>query len=442
MQLRQLYLSNYFFGAYALSFGVMLMGYGWPLLTWVGYAMLALITATTALQILMLFRAKIPIEVVRKTPRQFSLHDENPVQLTVRNRSDKSLNIRLIDELPIQLQVRDFERIFTLDEGEEWRDTYFILPIKRGAYEFGNILAFLSPKFGFVERRIEIEAAVEVKVYPSFIQMRTYELMVFSAERNSEGIKKIRKRGHGLEFSDIKHYALGDDPRTINWKATSRKQELMVNNYQVEKSQQVYAVIDKSRSMHMPFNGLNLLDYSINATLSLLNIVLRNQDHAGLMTFAGKVETYIPAQRRGQQRAILLDALYKQKETTEEADFDELYHFTRRSIKGRSLLLVFTNFMSLEALERNLPILKRLNRAHLLVVVFFENTELLAHSEEEVQTTMDIASKVMADKLLLDQQQIVIELRKLGIQAIKTKPEELTTNTINKYLELKSQGLV
>lgn len=442
MQLRQLYLSNYFFGAYALSFGVMLMGYGWPLLTWVGYAMLALITATTALQILMLFRAKIPIKVMRKTPRQFSLHDENPVKLTVRNLSDKSLNIRLIDELPIQLQVRDFERSFTLEEGEEWHDTYHILPIKRGAYEFGNILVFLSPKFGFVERRIEVEAAVEVKVYPSFIQMRTYELMVFSAERNSEGIKKVRKRGHGLEFSDIKHYALGDDPRTINWKATSRRQELMVNNYQVEKSQQVYAVIDKSRSMHMPFNGLNLLDYSINATLSLLNIVLRNQDHAGLMTFAGKVDTFISAQRRGQQRAILLDALYNQKETTEEADFDELYHFTRRSIKGRSLLLVFTNFMSLEALERNLPILKRLNRGHLLVVVFFENTELQAHSEEEVQTTMDIASKVMADKLLLDQQQIVIELRKLGIQAIKTKPEELTTNTINKYLELKSQGFI
>ncbi|MDP4764305.1 MAG: DUF58 domain-containing protein, partial [Salibacteraceae bacterium] len=330
----------------------------------------------------------------------------------------------------------------TLEVNEVWEDRYKIIPIKRGSYLFGNVNVFLSLKYGFIARRIQVDLKTEVKVYPSFLQMRNYELMVFSAERNSEGIKKVRKRGHGLEFSDIKHYSLGDDPRTINWKATSRKQELMVNNYQVEKSQQVYAVINNSRVMHMPFNNLSLLDYSINATLSLLNIVLRNQDHAGLLTFAGKVDTFIPAQRRGQQRSILLDALYNQQETTEEADYQGLYDFTKRSIKGRSLLLMFTNFMSLASLERNLTVMKRMNRAHLLVVIFFENTELEEHVLEPVSSTMDIASKVMADKLLIDQQQIIIELRKLGIQAIKTKPEDLTTNTINKYLELKSQGFI
>lgn len=439
---RQLFLTNLFFIGYGLCFGIMLMGFGWPMLTWVGLGLLAVIMGITGLQIGALFSSNIPVEVKRKTPKQFSLHDENAVKISLANRSTKSLGIRLIDELPIQLQVRDFERKFNLEPNESWEDTYFIKPIKRGSYQFGHVNVFLALKNGFVERRISVDLSTEVKVYPSFFQMRTYELMVFSAERNTEGIKKIRKRGHGLEFSDIKHYALGDDPRTINWKATSRKQELMVNNYQVEKSQQVYAVINNSRVMHMPFDGLNLLDYSINSTLTLLNIVLRNQDHAGLITFAGKVDTFISAQRRAQQRSILLDALYNQKETTEEADYEELYNYTRRRIKGRSLLLMFTNFMSLESLERNLAVLKRMNRSHLLVVIFFENTELERRSTDEVKNTMDIATKVMADKLLLDQQQVVIELRKLGIQAIKTKPEDLTTNTINKYLELKSQGFI
>jgi uncharacterized protein (DUF58 family) len=439
---RQLHLSNLFFISYGICFGIFLMGFGWPIMTWVGFGLLALIIGVSLMQTAILFQTKIPIEVKRKTPNQFSLHDENTVFLSVANHSNKALSLRLVDELPFQLQVRDFERNLTLEVNEVWEDRYKIIPIKRGSYLFGNVNVFLSLKYGFVERRIQVDLKTEVKVYPSFLQMRNYELMVFSAERNSEGIKKVRKRGHGLEFSDIKHYSLGDDPRTINWKATSRKQELMVNNYQVEKSQQVYAVINNSRVMHMPFNNLSLLDYSVNATLSLLNIVLRNQDHAGLLTFAGKVDTFIPAQRRGQQRSILLDALYNQQETTEEADYQELYDFTKRSIKGRSLLLMFTNFMSLASLDRNLAVMKRMNRAHLLVVIFFENTELEEHVLEPVSSTMDIASKVMADKLLIDQQQIIIELRKLGIQAIKTKPEDLTTNTINKYLELKSQGFI
>jgi uncharacterized protein (DUF58 family) len=439
---RQLHLSNLFFISYGICFGIFLMGFGWPIMTWVGFGLLALIVGVSLMQTAILFQTKIPIEVKRKTTNQFSLHDENTVFLSVANHSNKALSLRLVDELPFQLQVRDFERNLTLEVNEVWEDRYKIIPIKRGSYLFGNVNVFLSLKYGFIARRIQVDLKTEVKVYPSFLQMRNYELMVFSAERNSEGIKKVRKRGHGLEFSDIKHYSLGDDPRTINWKATSRKQELMVNNYQVEKSQQVYAVINNSRVMHMPFNNLSLLDYSINATLSLLNIVLRNQDHAGLLTFAGKVDTFIPAQRRGQQRSILLDALYNQQETTEEADYQGLYDFTKRSIKGRSLLLMFTNFMSLASLERNLTVMKRMNRAHLLVVIFFENTELEEHVLEPVSSTMDIASKVMADKLLIDQQQIIIELRKLGIQAIKTKPEDLTTNTINKYLELKSQGFI
>jgi len=325
---RQLHLSNLFFISYGICFGIFLMGFGWPIMTWVGFGLLALIVGVSLMQTAILFQTKIPIEVKRKTPNQFSLHDENTVFLSVANHSNKALSLRLVDELPFQLQVRDFERNLTLEANEIWEDRYKIIPIKRGNYLFGNVNVFLSLKHGFVERRIQVDLKTEVKVYPSFLQMRNYELMVFSAERNSEGIKKVRKRGHGLEFSDIKHYSLGDDPRTINWKATSRKQELMVNNYQVEKSQQVYAVINNSRVMHMPFNYLSLLDYSINATLSLLNIVLRNQDHAGLLTFAGKVDTFIPAQRRGQQRSILLDALYNQQETTEEADYQGLYDFT------------------------------------------------------------------------------------------------------------------
>ena len=121
-----------------------------------------------------------------------------------------------------------------------------------------------------VQRKVVIECNQVVAAYPSIIQMKKYELKVF-AKTAVTGIKKIRRLGHNNEFEQIKNYVQGDDIRTVNWKATARKNELMINQYQDEREQQVYAIIDKSRSMRMPFNDLTLLDYAINSTLAFSN---------------------------------------------------------------------------------------------------------------------------------------------------------------------------
>ena len=104
--------------------------------------------------------------------------------------------------------------------------------------------------------------------------------------------------------------------------------------------------------------------------------------------------------------------------------------------------MLYTNFESTYALERVLPILRRINNIHLLVVVFFENTEIKAFAREEVKTTEGIYYQTVAQKFIAEKVQMVQKLRQYGIQAVLTKPEELSMNTINKYLELKSRGLI
>ena len=99
----------------------------------------------------------------------------------------------------------------------------------------------------------------------------------------------MRRIGHSYEFEQIKNYVRGDDYRSINWKATSRRGHLMVNQYEDERAQQVYNIIDKSRSMKMPFNGMSLLDYAINTSLVISNVALQKHDRAGLMTFSDKM---------------------------------------------------------------------------------------------------------------------------------------------------------
>lgn len=256
------------------------------------------------------------------------------------------------------------------------------------------------------------------------------------------GHKKIRKIGQNQEFELIKEYVSGDDIRTINWKATTRKSRLMVNQYQDERSQQVYSLIDKGRVMQMPFNGLSLLDYAINACLVISNIAIKKFDKAGLLTFQDKIGAMLPASRKNNQMAVIQEVLYHQKTAFRKSDFSRLHTHIHSKITQRSLLLLFTNFESLFSMERQLPYLKSLSHRHLLVVIFFENTEMKSLLEEPAGTVKEIYYKAIAEKFSYDKKSIVKELNQNGIQAVLTTPEQLTINTINKYLELKARNLI
>src|SRR5882762_7096905 len=150
----------------------------------------------------------------------------------------------------------------------------------------------------------------------------------------------------------------------------------MVNQFQDERSQQVYSLIDKGRVMQMPFNGMSLLDYAINASLVISNIAIKKSDKAGLLTFQDRIGSFLRAGRMNNQMAAIQEVLYNQKTAFFETDFSALYALVRKSISQRSLLLLYTNFESIHGLHRQLPYLLAMNRMHLLVVIFFENSEL------------------------------------------------------------------
>jgi uncharacterized protein (DUF58 family) len=287
---------------------------------------------------------------------------------------------------------------------------------------------------------LSLECAVAV--YPSIIQMKKYELKTLARTATEYGVKKVRRIGHSYEFEHIKQYTRGDDYRSINWKATGRRAQLMVNQYEDEKSQQVYCIIDKSRVMHMPFYGLSLFDYAVNAALAISNIVLGKQDKAGLITFAENTKARIKADRSKTQLKKILEALYKEKENTVEANYESMYVGVRNLVRGRSLLFLYTNFESSYALQRVLPQLKKLNDQHLLVVIFFENTEITTSATARVETLEDIYTQVTAEHYTFTKVQIAQQLKQFGIFSMLTKPENLTVATINKYLELKSRGMI
>jgi len=389
--------------------------------------------------IFILYRNIEGVEAKRFTSKRLSNGDENPVQIEIKNHYGFGIKARVIDEVPFQFQLRDKDFKLHLKPAEIKSIHYNLRPTKRGEYDFGFIRTYIGSPLGLINRRYNFDGSKILPVFPSFINLGQYELMAVSRYLTEFGIKKIRKIGQSSEFDQIKNYVGGDDIRTINWKATARKGGLMVNTYTDEKSQNIYCVINKSRVMRMPFEGLSLLDYAINATVALSKVAMLKEDKAGLITIAENIGSVVPADRKASQLGTIMNVLYKEKTRYLESNLEALYSAVRSVVKQRGLLVFFTNFESLSALQRQLPYLKRIARYHLLVVVFFENTELKELSTEPAKDVEGIYHKTIAEKFIYEKKLMVKELNKNGILAILTPPQKLTVNVINQYLALKAQ---
>ncbi len=438
-----LFLSDRFFIVLGGMIGLFAISFALPLLFPIAQVLFLLFVVALVVEAMLLFQKNVTIAGERQLPKTLGLGDNNTIRLQLHNQSLYTLNLTVVDETPVQFQIRDFSQKITLLPNQSNQLVYPLRPVERGEYTFGNTNIFVAGRFGMLERRILINTqAQSIAVFPSILQMKQLELLAFEKISSPNGLKRIRRIGHSYEFEQIKNYVPGDDYRSINWKASGRHGDLMVNQYEDERSQQVYCIIDKSRVMRLPFAGLSLMDYAINATLAISNVILHKYDKAGLITFADKIGASIKADSRPTQLNLLLNALYKERERPLEANYELLYHIGRKLIAGRSLFLLFTNFESLFALERVLPILRRINQQHLLVVIFFENSDIRTFATEEPNDLEGIYFQTIARKFLSEKNQMVQKLRQFGIQSVLTRPEDLSLSTINKYLELKARGLI
>jgi uncharacterized protein (DUF58 family) len=439
--LQSFYIRNSFFIIGTIAATLYFISYFVPALHQLANIILLLLLLALVIDVLLLY-SKNGITAQRKVSNRLSMGDDNKVEIIVSNHYGFKAGISIIDEIPVQFQERGWKVKMQLNSNEEKTHDYVLKPLTRGEYVFNNINLFVNGVLGLVQRRYVFAEQQVTKVYPSYMQMRKYQLLGVSNKLQEAGVRRMRRLGHSMEFEQIKEYVPGDDYRTINWKATGRKGDLMVNNFTDERSQQVYCVINKGRVMKMPFEGLTLLDYAINASLVLSSTALARQDRAGLITFSETLDAFVLADKKTTQMNLVLETLYKQETRFLEADFEKLYATIRHRITNRSLLVLFTNFESLESLQREMPALRKMAHYHLLVVVFFENTELRKVIDNKADNMEDIYIKTIAEKFSFEKKLMVKELQQNGILSILTTPQNLTVNTLNKYIDLKTRGAI
>jgi len=417
-----------------------IVSYGIPVLFPAAQILLILFALLTTVDYFLLFTGGQRLLITRRLPDRFSNGDENEISWSLTNNYHYALSVQLIDEFPGILQIRDFKPGLKMPPGSTAETVLKVFPKQRGELDFGNVLAFCKTPIGLIVRRRTFPATAMVKVYPSFLRLRQFEFLAHITDPGNIGFKQVRKTGHSLEFEQIREYVPGDDIRSINWRATGKTGgQLMINSYTDERSQQIYCIIDKGRVMKMPFGGLTLLDYAVNATLTMTGVALARQDKAGLISFSEKGGDFLAASHRPAQMNHVLQSLYNMQTRFLESDYSFLYGLIKKRIPQRSLLMLFTNFESLSALQRQLPYLRHIARKHLLLVLFFENTGLEALATGEAERIDQLYEKVIAEKYMQEKKAIVKALQQYGIHALLTAPEKLTVDAVNRYLQIKAR---
>ncbi len=386
------------------------------------------------------------LEGERSIASKLDLGEENIISFNVKIKRGRLRGAYVIDEIPTEFLTDTDRHDMEKDRDGDYGCHYAITPSCRGNFELGRTLVFAS-FLGLLERRIVlVNSGKKVDVYPAFSRLREKDEQVRSKQILSTGSHKRQLPANQTEFRDIREYVVGDDIRTINWKATARTGNTMVNEYEDERSQHIVNVIDCGSAMQRTFHALSLQDHAINASLLVSYSALEKEsDCVGVCSYGPKGISFLPPRAGKVQFKSIMQQLYALGTEYGESDIEQLCLMLDRNVKRRSLVFLYTEIPTMSALERQLQFFKRISTRNCLVVVNCLDKELESVSERhfEGKTQRKYHSQCVERTLakdMVNQKQLIADtLQQNGIYCLSIYPEALSFGVLKKYLELKEK---
>ena len=378
-------------------------------------------------------------EFTREHDNKLSLGAENPVRVSVRNRSWRRVSFTVRDEAPEQFKIETRTMDGQVAPRGTWEHVYHVRPLRRGDYQFGDLTVRWLGPLGLVIRQAKVDAKGPVKVYPNLLDVRRYDLLLRRNRLQEMGLRTTRQFGEGTEFERLREYLPDDEYRRINWKATARKNFPVTTEYQTERSQQVIAVLDVGRMMQSPVADIAKLDYVVNAVLLLTYVATGKGDRVGLMSFADDVQHYLsPRQGRGQfYRA--LELLYAVEPQPVEPDYRKALAYLALKQRRRALVVVFTDLTGGVSLNALVAQLSMLARSSLPLLVTISDPDVVHASQMKPTDSLGVYQRAAANQLLDERRVVLDSLRQRGVLTLDVPANQLSMSVINRYLELKGR---
>ena len=408
----------------------------WQPASWLWLAALVALAAVTIHQAVALLRFG-EVVVERELPGVLPLGVASAVSLRL---SGASVACRVQDFVPISFEVTGLPAHLEVP-AEGWVEvTYNVRPLERGRHQFGRVDLLVASPLGLVEKRCLAGVAQTVRVLPNFRAVSKYVLLATADRLGQMGIRRTPRRGEGLDFRELREYREGDSTRQIDWAATARMRKLISRQYQEERNQQLFFLLDTGRRMHARDGELSHFDHVLNAVLLLSYVALSQGDSVGLLAFSGE-DRWLPPQKGSAAINVILDKVFDLATSTAPPDYLAVAQRTMALQRRRALVVLVSNFRDEDSLELT-PALDLLRRRHLVLIANLRERVLDDLLGREVSGFSQALSLGAAHHYLEARRIAWEKVRGRGVLALEAVPEQLPERMVNRYLEVKRAGIL
>ena len=389
--------------------------------------------------------------VERQHDNKLSLGAANRIAIQITSRARRAVDLVIRDEPPVQFVGADCADLYTtLAPLESTELTYWIRPLKRGDYRFGDLNIRWSSPLQFFTRQAIIPAAIPVKVYPNLHEIRKYDLLARRDQLAEMGLRNVRLRGEGTQFESLRDYTPDDPYRIINWKATARRAKPISMDYEPERSQRVMIAVDVGRMMRSPIRvqendgaawDMAKVDFVINSVLLFSYVASIKGDQVGLLVFADKVQQFIPPRAGRAQFQHILEMMYALESQPVEANYEHALNFLAVQNKKRSLVTLFTDLSGSRASDALIAHVPRLAPRHVPLVVTIRDPALDQEAQQAPRSSDAVYRRAVAEQMINERHILLEHLRRRGVLTLDVDAKHLTMSVVNQYLQLKSRSL-
>ncbi len=385
-------------------------------------------------------RSKVGIN--RVVPSRFSQGKEEQVELHISNNSRRTVELWLVDGVPDDFVYDNKPIKVKLLRGEDAVVRYNVCPVKRGHYRYSTLYMRVLPALGILARQYEIYLESDVVVYPNLTKFDHFNYLLRHGYTNDPGLTSMRKYGQGTDFESLRYYVPGDSTNKVDWKATARRQQMIVRNFEPERQQNVLVAIDAGRSSVSEFDGQSRLDYFIEAAIMLAGVTLSRGDWFSLLVFSDKIDRYLPPVRKLSNLNLVVDQLYDMKPKMVESDYNSACQYLALKSRKRSLVCLMTDIIDSSANADIIGYMARFRRRHLPLAITMVDTDVDAVSSEPLFDSENLYQKAVAIDIMNQRSEALLSMSRSGVSVLDVEPKQLTPQLLKKYLEIKQKSLL
>ena len=381
--------------------------------------------------------------LTREAPASVGLGDSVTVTYRLGNATGAALRVVVQDRLPRCVEGGAAILIKQVAPRET-----LVLPVplrgmRRAEEPLGPVGARITTGFGLVGARVRVAPDDRIRVVPSMSGIRRFRLLALQHRLDTAGVRNLRRRGEGHGFAGLREYAVGDDPRHIDWKASAKRVKLITREFTIERSQTVITLIDAGRSMTLLAGDFARFEHALSSAMILTDVAAAAGDRVGTLVFDDEIRAFVPAQRsRGALKAIH-EAIVPVTASSREPDYASAFRHLAAHQRKRALVVLFTDVLGVRASRALLAHVARSAQRHLALVVALRNDPLVAMATPDaVTSSARLFENAAAAELLESREEALERMRRAGAVVLDVSPSTMTASVINRYLELKARGAI